>query len=336
MGTYVFSYRCLGFTFKTYTCSLSIFFYTLLGSIFMLISLLYVFYDKTSLDIELLYFLDYSISIEFLLWFTFFLSFAVKMPLYPVHIWLPEAHVEDPTSGSVLLAGILLKLGSYGVLRFLFPLFPLGSSYNLPTVFVFTLLTIRQNDLKKIIAYSSVAHMSLVNAGMFSLNVVGLGGSIFLMLSHGFVSSGLFYSIGVLYDRYKTRVVYYFGGLVNVMPVFSIVFLILSLANIAFPGTSSFVAELWILLGLFEASKVLCFVSGFGAILSACYSIWLYNRVIFLPLKYEFLHKYCDLNHREFYIFTAIIALIFIFGIYPKLLSDIFYSDVLNLVEYKI
>merc|ERR1711916_307937 len=329
MGTYVFSYRCLGFTFKTYTCSLSIFFYTLLGSIFMLISLLYVFYDKTSLDIELLYFLDYSISIEFLLWFTFFLSFAVKMPLYPVHIWLPEAHVEAPTSGSVLLAGILLKL---------------GSSYNLPTVFVFSLLgivyisllTIRQNDFKKIIAYSSVAHMSLVNAGMFSLNVVGLGGSIFLMLSHGFVSSGLFYSIGVLYDRYKTRVVYYFGGLVNLMPVFSIVFLILSLANIAFPGTSSFVAELWILLGLFEASKVLCFVSGFGAILSACYSIWLYNRVIFLPLKYEFLHKYCDLNHREFYIFTAIIALIFIFGIYPKLLSDIFYSDVLNLVEYKI
>ena len=226
--------------------------------------------------------------------------------MIPVHIWLPEAHVEAPTAGSVLLAGVLLKLGTYGMLRFLIPLLPFGTIYFLPLVYTFciiaivygSLTTLRQIDLKKIIDYSSVVHMNFALIGLFALNIEGLQGSIYLMLSHGVVSGALFLCVGCLYDRYHTRIVKYYSGIVLTMPIFSIFFLIFTLANIAFPGTSSFVGEFLIFLGIFKENIFIGLLSALGVILSASYSIWLYNRVVFRNINLVYLFKFRDYIHN--------------------------------------
>lgn len=224
--------------------------------------------------------------------------------MIPVHIWLPEAHVEAPTAGSVLLAGILLKMGGYGLLRFLIPIFPHASHFFMPFVFTLAIIsiiyssftTIRQIDLKKIIAYSSVGHMNFVMLGIFSGSVQGIEGSIFLMVSHGIVSSGLFMCIGLLYDRYKTRIIEYYGGLATKMPVFAIIFFILVLANIGMPGTSSFIGEVLILIGIVQVNTVAAFISSIGMVLGAVYNIWLYNRVMFGAVKYKYIDYYNDIE----------------------------------------
>ena len=232
------------------------FFYTILGSLLMLLSILFIYSYAQTTDVRLLYHMNFSFNRQLVLWFCFFFAFAVKVPLFPFHIWLPEAHVEAPTIGSVLLAGVLLKMGSYGLLRFVIPLFNDANYFFLPFVYTLCIFgivytcctTIRQVDLKKIIAYSSVSHMSFVILGLFSVNIVGIAGSIFLMLSHGIVSGGLFFLVGCIYDRFKTRILFYYSGLVNVMPLFAVLFFILILGNISFPGTSGFIGELLIYL----------------------------------------------------------------------------------------
>jgi len=262
--------------------------------------------------------------------------------MFPFHIWLPEAHVEAPTAGSVMLAGILLKLGTYGFIRFLIPLFPIASIYYTPFVYVlgligiiYTSLTaIRQVDLKKIIAYASVAHMNLVIIGLFSFNVYGIEGSLLQMFGHGIISSGLFLGIGVLYDRHHTRLIKYYGGISYVMPIFTVIFLILILANIAVPGTGSFVSELLIFIGLSQSSFFITFFSATGMILGAIYSLWLFNRVFFGIMKTKYITLYTDINKREFYLFLPLLILIFIMGIYPDIFLKVMNFSIINLIEH--
>ncbi|GKA10592.1 NADH dehydrogenase subunit 4 [Tanacetum coccineum] len=257
------------------------------------------------------------------------------MPMVPVHIWLPEAHVEAPTAGSVILAGILLKLGTYGYLRFSIPMFPEATLCFTPFIYTLSasaiiytsLTTLRQIDLKKIIAYSSVAHMNLVTIGMFSLNIQGIGGSILLMLSHGLVSSALFLCVGVLYDRHKTRLVRYYGGLVSTMPNFSTIFFFFTLANMSLPGTSSFIGEFLILVGAFQRNSLVATLAALGMILGAAYSLWLYNRVVSGNLKPDFLHKFSDLNGREVFIFIPFLVGVVWMGVYPKVFPDCMHTS---------
>jgi proton-translocating NADH-quinone oxidoreductase chain M len=318
------------------------FLYTFFGSIFMLVSILIIYLHTGSINYEVLLLENFDIIYQKFLWLAIFFSFAIKVPMVPVHIWLPEAHVEAPTAGSVLLAGILLKLGSYGILRFLIPLFPLGTNYFLPFIYLFciiaiiygSLTTLRQIDLKKIIAYSSVVHMNFALIGIFSLNIEGIQGSIFLMLSHGIVSGALFLCIGCLYDRYHTRILTYFNGLVITMPIFSIYFLIFTLANIAFPGTSSFIGEFLIFLGIFKENGIIGFLSSFGIILSATYSIWLFNRVMFQNISLKYFNYFRDLKKTERILFYPLIFLVFFMGIYPKFFLDITYVSVLKILIF--
>lgn len=304
------------------------FLYTFIGSVFMLIALLYLYITfGTSSYHFLLFWTPYLSSVEsFYCWLAFFFAFAIKVPMIPVHIWLPEAHVEAPTAGSVLLAGILLKLGGYGMLRYLIPFFPSATIYFLPFVYSLCIVgiiytsavTVRQVDLKKIIAYSSVAHMSFVILGLFSLTINGIEGGIFLMLSHGIVSSALFICIGILYDRYHSRLIFYYGGLTTLMPLYSIFFFLFTLANMGLPGLSNFVGELLVLLGLVSMSPVIAVLAAIGTILGAIYSIWLYNRLMFGNVQIEFIQEYADINKREFFILFWLFSLILFFGIYPK------------------
>jgi proton-translocating NADH-quinone oxidoreductase chain M len=255
-----------------------------------------------------------------------------------VHIWLPEAHVEAPTAGSVLLAGILLKMGTYGLLRFSVPMFPEGTLYFQPFVYLISVIgiiyagltTIRQIDLKKIIAYSSVGHMNYVTLGILSNNVYGVEGSIFLMLSHGLVSSALFLCVGLLYERYHTRILLYYGGLAFGMPVFGIFFLLFSLANISLPGTSSFIGEFLVLLGVYQINFFVTCLATFGIILGAVYVIWLYNRVMFGFVRLEF---FSDLNVKELYIFIILTFSIILLGVYPSLILNYMHSSVLLMFE---
>lgn len=305
------------------------FFYTLCGSIMMLIGILYIYSITGTLSIEYLLFFKFSRTEQIILWLCFFLSFASKIPMYPFHIWLPEAHVEAPTVGSVLLAGILLKLGVYGFLRFSITLFPEASLFFSPVVYLLSVIgvlyasmtALRQTDLKRIIAYSSIAHMNLVTIGIFSFNIIGLEGAILQSISHGFVSGGMFLLVGILYDRYHSRFVYYYGGLVHMMPIYSIMFLIFTLANIALPGTSSFVGEFLILAGIYKTNILASIISALGVILCGAYSLWLYNRIIFGNLKIDYTLKFKDINIREFLVLFPLFLLIFLMGIYPSFFS---------------
>nr|YP_008519432.1 NADH dehydrogenase subunit 4 [Nannochloropsis oculata]AGI49011.1 NADH dehydrogenase subunit 4 [Nannochloropsis oculata] len=322
-----------------------LFLYTLFGSVFMLAGILYIYWVVGSTDYQIIVASAQFTSFEQrLLWLSFFLSFATKVPMLPVHIWLPEAHVEAPTAGSVILAGILLKLGSYGFLRFSLPLFPEANFYFTPLVYtiavlgvIYTSLTaIRQTDFKRIIAYTSVAHMNIVMIGVYSFNVIGLGGSILQSISHGFVSSALFLIIGVVYDRFHTRLIKYYSGLVHIMPLYALIFLFFTMANIALPGTSSFVGEFLILAGSFKENTSVTFLAATGMILGGAYSLWLYNLVIYgnlkkdegnLHLKYSY-----DINRREFYIFLPLLIGTLLMGIYPKVFLDSLDASLLNLV----
>jgi proton-translocating NADH-quinone oxidoreductase chain M len=277
-----------------------------------------------------------------ILWLAFFASFATKVPMVPVHIWLPEAHVEAPTAGSVILAGILLKLGTYGFIRFLFPIFPEACFYFSPLVYsvaavgiVYTSLTaIRQTDFKRIIAYTSVAHMNLVILGLFSFNSIGLEGAILQSLSHGFVASALFAVIGVVYDRYHTRTVKYYGGLVHVMPLYIIIFLLFTMANIGLPGTGSFVGEFLILTGSYKTNTVITFIGATGMILGGCYSLWLFNRIAYGNLKTQYISQFIDLNKREFYIFLPLIVGTLVMGVYPKIFLNSIHMSINTLLQF--
>jgi NADH-ubiquinone oxidoreductase chain 4 len=261
--------------------SYQFFFYTMLGSIFMLFAILLIYHTIHTTDIRVIYTIGFSHSKQIFLWLCFFIAFSIKVPLFPFHIWLPEAHVEAPTIGSVLLAGILLKLGTYGMLRYLIFLFPFANVYFAPFVYTLCILgiiytsftTIRQIDLKKCIAYSSVGHMSYVILGLFSNTIYGIVGSIILMVGHGLISSGLFFLIGILYDRYKTRLLRYYGGLAQTMPLYSFFLFFFIFANLSFPGTINFIAEFLILLGVANTNIFIAFFAVFAIILSAIYSI---------------------------------------------------------------
>jgi len=317
------------------------FLYTLIGSLFMLLAILLIYFQVGTTDLQVLMTTEFSERRQFFLWLAFFLSFAVKVPMIPFHIWLPEAHVEAPTSGSVILAGILLKLGTYGFLRFSIPLFPEATVYFTPLIYTLSVLgiiyasftTLRQIDLKKIIAYSSVAHIGFVTLGLFSLNTQGIEGAILLMLSHGFVASALFLCIGILYDRTHTRLIRYYGGLVQTMPLFSFFFFVFTLGNLSLPGTSSFVGEFLILLGVFQTNTFIATLAATGMILGGAYSIWLYNRVVFGNLKPIYLNQFADLNRREFFILLPFVVCIFWMGVYPSIFLESFHLSVVNILQ---
>ena len=317
------------------------FLYTLLGSVLMLLGILYIYYQTGTTDYETLLTIYLTETEQKILWLAFFASFATKVPMLPMHIWLPEAHVEAPTAGSVILAGVLLKLGTYGFIRFSLPLFPDASLYFTPLVYsmaatavVYTSLTaIRQTDLKRIIAYTSVAHMNLVVIGLFSFNIIGMEGAMLQSLSHGFVASALFLIIGVIYDRHHTRMVKYYGGLVHTMPIFTIIFLVFTMANIALPGTSSFVGELLILTGAYKTNTTITFIGATGMVLGGGYSLWLFNRVAYGNLKTQYLHQFCDIEKREFFVFLPLIVGTLFMGIYPEIFLDTMHISINNLID---
>lgn len=316
------------------------FFYTLFGSILMLLGIIVIYFQSGTTDIQLLTQLEFSKSRQLILWLAFFASFATKIPMVPVHIWLPEAHVEAPTAGSVILAGVLLKLGTYGIIRFMIPMFPYAMYYFTPLVFTMCIIsiiysastTIRQIDLKKIIAYSSVAHMNFALLGLFTNNSQGIEGSLFFMLGHGVVSSALFLCIGMLYDRYHTRNLLYYGGLVQVMPIFSIFFLVFTLANLGLPGMVNFVGEFLVLIGTWKVNTTVIVLASIGLILGAVYSIWFYNRLVFGQIRFYSLQKFSDLTRREFFVLLPLFIMVFVMGIYPALFLDAFNISVNNYI----
>nr|YP_009446427.1 NADH dehydrogenase subunit 4 [Ancoracysta twista]ATY40915.1 NADH dehydrogenase subunit 4 [Ancoracysta twista] len=318
-----------------------LFLYTLLGSLFMLLAILAIYFETGTTDLQILQTVEFSGHKQLLLWLAFFASFAVKVPMVPFHIWLPEAHVEAPTAGSVILAGILLKLGTYGFLRFSIPMFPDATIYFTPLIYTMSVIaviytsltTLRQIDLKRIIAYSSVAHMGFVTIGMFTLNVQGIEGSILLMLSHGLVSGALFLCIGVLYDRHHTRMIKYYRGLVHAMPLYITLLAFFTLANISMPGTSSFVSEFLILIGIFKSNSSIAFLATTGMILGAAYSLWLFNRVAYGALDMLYICKYADVGRRESYMFVPFVLLILLMGIYADIFIDPMHVSVTNLIH---
>jgi NADH-quinone oxidoreductase subunit M len=305
--------------------SFKFFLYTLLGSVLMLLAIMAIFWEAGTTDIPTLLAHDFPVGMQQWLWLAFFASFAVKMPMWPVHTWLPDAHVEAPTAGSVILAGILLKMGGYGFLRFSLPMFPDASLYFQPLVLwlsaiaiIYTsLVALMQEDIKKLIAYSSVAHMGYVTMGIFAMNAEGIQGGIYQMLSHGLVSGALFLCVGVVYDRMHTREISAYGGLVNNMPKYAVVFLIFTMANVGLPGTSGFVGEFLTLLGVFKVNTWVALFATTGVILSAAYALWLYRRVIFGALTKESLKGLTDMNARERAIIYPLAILVIFFGVYP-------------------
>ena len=317
------------------------FLYTLLGSVLMLIAILYMWGAAGTTDIVKLMDHDFAAEAQTWLWLAFFASFAVKMPMWPVHTWLPDAHVEAPTAGSVILAGILLKMGGYGFLRFSLPMFPLASHDFAPLVFslsviaiVYTsLVALMQEDVKKLIAYSSVAHMGFVTMGIFAGTMQGVAGGVFQMISHGIVSGALFLCVGIVYDRMHTREIAAYGGLVNRMPVYAVVFMVFTMANVGLPGTSGFVGEFMTLLGTFKVSIPTAFFATFGVILSAGYALWLYRKVVFGPLTKPSLASIKDLTFREGLTLFPLVALTILFGVYPKPVLDMSAASIQQLVN---
>jgi NADH-quinone oxidoreductase subunit M len=321
--------------------SFKFFLYTLLGSVLMLLAIMAMYWNAGTTDIPTLLAHDFPASMQTWLWLAFFASFAVKMPMWPVHTWLPDAHVEAPTAGSVILAGILLKMGGYGFLRFSLPMFPLASDMFQPFVFTLSVIAIvytslvalMQEDMKKLIAYSSVAHMGYVTMGIFAMNTEGIDGAIFQMLSHGLVSSALFLCVGVIYDRMHTREIDAYGGLVNNMPKYAVVFLIFTMANVGLPGTSGFVGEFLTLLGVFRVNTWVALFAATGVILSAGYALWLYRRVVFGALTKDSLKGLLDLSTREKVVIYPLVVLTIFYGVYPAPVLDVTAESVKALVE---
>ena len=333
--------------------SFKFFLYTLLGSVLMLVAILYMWIVSGTTDMVQLLNYEFSISpfnilgfeitggAQTMLWLAFFFFFSVKMPMWPVHTWLPDAHVQAPTAGSVVLAAILLKMGGYGFLRFSLPMFPIASELMMDFVLwlsviaiIYTsLVAMVQEDMKKLIAYSSVAHMGYVTMGIFTLNQQGIDGAIFQMISHGFISGALFLIVGVIYDRIHTREIDAYGGLVNRMPAYALIFMLFTMANVGLPGTSGFVGELLTLIGVFQVNTWVAVFATLGVVLSAAYALWLYRRVMFGDLIKASLKSITDLDRRERLLFTPLILATLIFGIYPSFIIDIIGPSVEALIE---
>ena len=317
------------------------FLYTLVGSVLMLLAILTMIFESGTADITTLLNHDFPVSLQPWLWLAFFASFAVKVPMWPVHTWLPDAHVEAPTAGSVILAGVLLKFGGYGFLRFSLPMFPIASADFTPFIFglsviaiIYTsLVALAQEDMKKLIAYSSVAHMGFVTMGCFAANQQGIEGAIIQMLSHGVVSAALFLVVGIVYDRIHSREISSYGGLVHRMPFYAFIFMIFMLASVGLPGTSGFVGEFLILIGTFQVNTWVALLGATGVIIGAAYMLYLYRRVIFGELTKEDLKKILDVSPREIAVFAPLIFIVFFMGIYPIPFLDVMHSSVENLIE---
>jgi len=317
------------------------FLYTLLGSVLMLIAIISIYWISGTTDVEKLYEIGIDSKYQNLLWLAFFSSFAVKTPMWPVHTWLPDAHVEAPTAGSVLLAAILLKMAGYGFIRFSLGLFPIASEHFIPLIYILSLVAIiytslvalMQEDMKKLIAYSSVAHMGFVTLGIFTMTQQGIEGSIFQMISHGLVSAALFLCVGVLYERMHTRLIDHYGGLVSIMPKYSVVLMIFTLSAIGLPGTSGFIGEFLILIGVFKKNFLVAGIASFGVILGAAYMLWLYKRIIFGKINSENLNKMKDLNKSETIILICLVVPSIFFGFYPEPLINTMEISIENLLE---
>ena len=317
------------------------FLYTLLGSVLMLVAIIYIYWITGTTDVEKLYQIGIEAKYQKILWLAFFSSFAVKTPMWPVHTWLPDAHVEAPTAGSVLLAAILLKMAGYGFIRFSIGLFPIGSEYFVTLVYILSLIAIiytslvalMQEDMKKLIAYSSVAHMGFVTLGIFTMTQQGVEGSIFQMISHGIISAALFLSVGVIYERMHTRRIKNYGGIVSVMPKYSILLMIFTLGALGLPGTTGFVGEFLILIGAFKDNFLVAVVASVGVILGAAYMLWLYKRVVFGELINKDLKNMVDLNKSELIILSSLAVPSLYFGFYPEPLISTVEMSVSNLIN---
>jgi NADH-quinone oxidoreductase subunit M len=321
--------------------SFKFFLYTLLGSVLMLLAIMALYWNAGTTDIPALMRHVFPRELQTWAWLAFFASFAVKMPMWPVHTWLPDAHVEAPTAGSVILAAILLKMGGYGFLRFSLPMFPAASHDFAPLIFTLSvvaiiytsLVALVQEDMKKLIAYSSVAHMGFVTMGIFAATTQGVAGGIFQMISHGLVSGALFLCVGVIYDRMHTREIAAYGGLVNRMPIYAAIFMVFTLANVGLPGTSGFVGEFLTLIGTFKVNTWVTTLATTGVILSAAYALWLYRKVIFGRLEKASLATITDLGGREMFIFAPLVILTILFGVYPKPVLDMSATSVAALLD---
>ena len=306
------------------------FLFTLLGSVLMLVAIISIYWLTGTTDVTEIFKVKIPTEFQYVLWLAFFSSFAVKTPMWPVHTWLPDAHVEAPTAGSVILAAILLKMAGYGFLRFSIGMFPVASEYFVPLIFTLSVIAIiytslvalMQEDMKKLIAYSSVAHMGFVTLGIFTFTKQGIEGSIFQMLSHGLISAALFLCVGVLYDRTHSRLISSYGGVVNILPKYSLVFAIFMLGAVGLPGTSGFVGEILVLLGAFQKNFLIAIIASIGLILGAAYMLWLYKRVIFGKLEKKEIAELKDLNFSEGLILFLLAGLILFFGFYPNLILD--------------